>query len=72
MINNCGKCKYWDNQYGHSGEQHGTCKRLGMNDRIISDALSEKYIAFHKDHNPQAVLTGINFCCVHFEDKKTI
>ena len=67
MNNTCGNCKYWDNQYGHGGEENGNCSRLGMNDLIISDALSFKYISFHKNGNPQAVLTGKNFGCINFE-----
>ena len=69
MNSTCKNCINWDNTVGFSGEEHGNCNRLGMNDLLISDSISLKYIAFHKSHNPQAVSTGKNFSCVHYENK---
>jgi hypothetical protein len=66
-MKHCKTCKYFNTEYGWSGEDNGNCMRLGANQRLIFDARNNQYITFHKDSNPQNVHVGENFGCVHHE-----
>lgn len=70
MNKKCKSCRYFDSNYGLPGKENGACSRLGMNDLIISDALSFSYIAFHKNGNPQHVSVGENFGCILHQEKE--
>lgn len=66
----CKYCLHWDESKGFPVKGTGCCKRLGLNKKIIGDALYKKFISFHNAQNPMAVQTGENFGCVLFENNE--
>ena len=66
----CKNCKHFDSKLGYYGNTNGQCDRLGANELLISDTLSNKFISFHGDSNPVQVCVGENFGCIHFQEKK--
>ena len=67
-MENCKTCKYYNPNLGYPNDKGGVCNRIGMNERLISDAQAHTYIAFHKDNNPQSVSVGENFGCVKYQE----